>query len=90
MIPAPRATEDWQGWVRRFQQFMNPFIEEMREAYFRQGQQPLKLRRYTVANLPSAAVPGQQIYVSDESGGAVPAFSDGMNWRRYTDRAVVS
>jgi hypothetical protein len=30
------------------------------------------------------------IYVSDEAGGAIPAFSDGTNWRRVTDRAVVS
>jgi hypothetical protein len=30
------------------------------------------------------------IYVSDETGGAVMAFSDGTNWRRITDRATVS
>jgi hypothetical protein len=30
------------------------------------------------------------IYVSDETGGSVMAFSDGSNWRRITDRAVVS
>lgn len=45
---------------------------------------------YTVATLPSAAAPIRMIYVSDESGGAVPAFNDGTNWRRVTDRAVVS
>lgn len=48
------------------------------------------LASYTVATLPSAAVPGTLIYVSNESGGAVPAFADGTNWRRVTDRAVVS
>ena len=46
---------------------------------------------YTVATLPSASECAQGlIYVSDESGGAVPAFSDGTNWRRMTDRAIVS
>lgn len=45
---------------------------------------------YTVGTLPSAAVPGTMIYVSDETGGAVPAFADGTNFRRVTDRAVVS
>lgn len=44
----------------------------------------------TVAALPSAAAAGLWIYVTDETGGAVPAFSDGANWRRVTDRAVVS
>lgn len=50
------------------------------------------LESYTVATLPDVPVissPGL-IYVSDETGGAVPAFSDGSNWRRCTDRAIVS
>jgi hypothetical protein len=46
---------------------------------------------YTVAGVPAAALrAGSMIYVTDESGGAVPAFSDGVNWRRVTDRAIVS
>ena len=45
---------------------------------------------FAVASLPSATQPGQMIYVSDETGGSVMAFSDGSNWRRITDRAVVS
>ena len=53
---------------------------------------PAKLKSYAVASLPSAATfgAGAMIYVSDESGGAIPAFSDGTNWRRVTDRVVVS
>lgn len=46
---------------------------------------------YTVATLPAAATyPRGVIYVSNEAGGAVLAFSDGTNFRRVTDRAVVS
>lgn len=48
-------------------------------------------KSYTVVGLPAAATyPRGVIYVSNESGGAVLAFSDGTNWRRVTDRAVVS
>jgi hypothetical protein len=52
---------------------------------------PHVLAPYPKASLPSAAtwVRGL-IYVTDEAGGAVPAFSDGTNWRRVTDRAIVS
>ena len=52
----------------------------------------LLLPSYTVAGLGSvsASPAGQFVYCSDESGGAVPAFSDGTNWRRVTDRAIVS
>lgn len=45
---------------------------------------------FSVDGLPSASQPGQMIYVSDETGGPTMAFSDGTNWRRITDRAVVS
>lgn len=53
---------------------------------------PIKLPSYTVATVPSASTmgAGAEIYVSDETGGAVPAFSDGTNWRRVTDRNTIS
>lgn len=52
----------------------------------------LKLPSYTVGTVPAAGThgAGAMIYVSNETGGAVPAFSDATNWRRVTDRAVVS
>lgn len=48
------------------------------------------LPKFSVLNLPKATPAAQMIYVVDESGGAVPVFSDGANWRRTTDRAIVS
>lgn len=49
------------------------------------------LPSYTVAGVPSAADnTAGLIYVSNETGGAVPAFSDGTNWRRVTDRTVIA
>lgn len=51
----------------------------------------LPLRNYTVATLPDAtAYPYNMVFVTDEAGGATPAFSDGSQWRRTSDRAVVS
>lgn len=51
---------------------------------------PLVLCSYTVATLPTATPAGQLVYVSNEAGGATPAFSDGTNWRRVSDGAGVS
>lgn len=52
---------------------------------------PLVLETYTVSTLPTASDYTQGlIYVSDETGGATVAFSDGTNWRRVQDRAIVS
>lgn len=53
---------------------------------------PVGLPSYTVSVAPSASTAGAgaMIFVTDETGGAVPAFSDGSDWRRMTDRAVIS
>jgi hypothetical protein len=48
------------------------------------------LPSYTVSTLPAATPAGQMAYVTNEAGGAVPAFADGTNWRRVTDRAIVT
>lgn len=45
---------------------------------------------YAVADLPTANVTDTLVRVSDETGGFVLAFWDGTDWRRVTDRAVVS
>jgi hypothetical protein len=51
-----------------------------------------RIPSFTVAGLPGAgtAGAGALAYVSDASGGAVPAFSDGSDWRRCDDRTVVA
>jgi hypothetical protein len=52
---------------------------------------PVLFPSYTVTGVPPAAGnTGGMIYVSNEVGGATMAFSDGTNWRRVTDRAIVS
>lgn len=53
---------------------------------------PIRMGQYDVANVPSAAASGAGalIFIANESGGAVLAFSDGSVWRRATDRAIVS
>jgi hypothetical protein len=48
------------------------------------------LPSFTTTTLPSASVAGAMIYVTNETGGAVPAFADGTNWRRVTDRAIIT
>lgn len=64
--------------------------------YMRVAPGPFKLSGYAKANLPPAAKWGNAtsfssvVYVVDDIGGPVIAFSDGTNWRRVTDRAVIS
>ncbi len=51
----------------------------------------VNLSRYNISQLPApGGHSGSVVYVADETGGAVLAFCDGSNWRRVTDRAVVS
>jgi hypothetical protein len=52
---------------------------------------PFLLPSYTVLGVPAASdYEGALIYVSDEAGGKTLAFSDGTNWRRVQDRAIIS
>ncbi len=55
---------------------------------------PLLLKSLAVADLTGAYAAslwtGAMVYVTDETGGAIPCFSDGTNWRRVSDRAVAS
>ena len=69
--------------------FVDDLVEKLNSKLF--GNQ-ITLDTYTVATLPTVpdiTEPGL-IFVSDETGGAVPAFSDGTNWRRMTDRSIVT
>jgi hypothetical protein len=83
-LPAPRGDTD--GYVKTL--FTSLMTEFFRHANAINANANLAV--HTLANLPSGAVEGQMIYVADEAGGAVPAFFDGSDWRRVTDRAVVS
>ena len=41
-------------------------------------------------NAMTGMVAGSSVYVTDETGGSVMATYDGTNWRRSTDRAIIS
>jgi hypothetical protein len=47
-------------------------------------------KSYTIATLPNADPAGRMIFISDEMMGPGPAYSDGTDWRRFSDGAVVS
>jgi hypothetical protein len=77
---------DAPSWAHRFVQDVNREL-----AALQAGKRPARLLPCVKASLPKAADwPYSWIFVTDEVGGATPAFSDGTNWRRAADRAVVS
>ncbi len=80
-IIAMRGTPRWAADAFR----------SIERAFSQQMDAPFRLKTYAVADRPDAAEwIGGLIYLSNEAGGAVIAFSDGVNWRRVTDRAIVS
>lgn len=45
----------------------------------------------TVAQLATITpLVGREAHCSDERGGYVPVFGDGVNWRRVSDREIIS
>lgn len=86
LSPPPTVTESGLAyhWVRWFENL-----------FTRIGAGPFLIQGYQVSGLPIAADWGGSefsslIFVSDEVGGPTLAFSDGTNWRRVQDRAIVS
>ena len=49
-----------------------------------------ELPKYSPGGLPDVGPGGGLIAVTGEVGGYTVAFSDGTNWRRVQDRAIVS
>lgn len=88
-LPSPDPRTSWFAWGSELVRTLQAFVTDIGATAFRQGQ-IAQVGSFTVADLPSATTPARLIYVSDEVGGAVVAFSDGTNWRRVTDRAIVA
>lgn len=81
---APRVALDAPQWAVRLCADFAQWVESLRRG-------PQVLTVYSKTRLPDPAKwRGGQIQVSDDVGGETPAFSDGSNWRRYADRAVIS
>ena len=66
----------------RLQAWMDSVTRSINEA---------KAPTFTVSTVPDATQNESMVlYISDESGGATLAFSDGVNWLRVQDRAIIS
>jgi hypothetical protein len=79
------AFETWHDWARAW---VAHHQQETERAQL-EGQAVL-VETYPKDRLPTAAQAGILIFVPDEAGGSTFAFSDGTNWRRVADRAIVS
>lgn len=101
-IPSPSTYRDQRGVLSYLVALQRSLIQNFSEvakavnvALFIDGSTPMSRPLvgavYLKADLPAAADwPGGWVNVSNEAGGYVPAFSDGTNWRRVNDRAIVS
>lgn len=80
-------------YVQEFNAVWRTWISSV---YERLKSGPILIKGYTVATVPDATkwsdgtTFSSLIYVSNETGGATLAFSDGTNWRRVQDRAIIS
>ena len=92
---APPSESQESGWTRREippRQWWNWTLWTISRWLRWLDERENRPESYTVGTLPDASQEGEgkMVYVSDETGGAVIAFSDGTDWRRVTDREVVS
>lgn len=94
-LPEEAAREVTQAWLEDAREVLQEAITALADE---------SQRKYQPAQLPSATVDqlegndprwraggaGRVVYCTNDVGGATLAFSDGTNWRRATDRAIVS
>ncbi len=81
IIKESKASDRLQAFMDDLQQRLNDFL--LGDAVI--------LPEYTVATVPDATLwDNGAIIVSDETGGRTIATSDGTDWRRVSDGAVVS
>lgn len=87
LSPPPSYVKDTSDYI------WTKWLNELFERIGTSG--AISIRGFKVAGLPNPAAFGgaefsSLIYVSNESGGPTIAFSDGTNWRRVIDNAIVS
>lgn len=84
-LPNPEMVTDWKTWANDFLAIVGPILQPLGM------DRPVLLPQFPKADLPPAVQAGTLIFVPDDVGGAVVAFDDGAGeWRRVTDRAVIS
>ena len=93
-----RSREIVQAWMEDAREVLQEAVTSL-AAEAQRKFQPLQPPSATVDQLegasprwraggPSGA--GRVVYCTDDVGGATLAYSDGTNWRRATDMAIVS
>lgn len=71
---------EWQSYIDDLDFSINLFLGDS-----------IALPQYTVANVPPVADNLLGIIgVTDEVGGATPAWSNGTNWLRFSDGAIIT
>lgn len=82
MVMVPK---DAPGWAQTLAD------DVTRELRVRARGFPTVLARFPKADLPLASRwVGSWIYVTDATGGAVPAYSNGVNWVRCDTSVIIS
>lgn len=74
------VADEWQSYVDDLDFSINLFLGDS-----------IALEQYTVATVPPVADNLLGIIgITDEVGGATPAWSDGTNWLRFKDGAIIT
>ena len=60
------------------------------QGVFANGEDVTTLPSFTVNTVPDATInEAKPVYVSDLTGGPAPCYSDGVNWRRFSDNTLI-
>lgn len=81
-LPSLFGDRDWKGWASALVKIL------VHRSALEASLQPQPT--FFLVKLPKPNPGGLLVFVPDESGGPTLAYSDGSDWRRVYDNAVVS
>lgn len=84
----PLFFEPVRSWADQLIRTLETAIGDL-EALKQSRNSPIVLQSIPKADLPAPSRDGLLVFVPDDVGGEVPAYSAGGKWLRITDRAEV-
>lgn len=88
-IPTFPGSDAVSRWSNDLSRVLNSAFANLESTRQTRGE-IIILKPYLVSELPNPIPDWQYVMVMDAAGGAIPAFSEDGQWRRVSDRTIVS
>lgn len=79
LFPDPEHYRTWVDWAKA----LTPIVKSSSAV------KPVKLLPYGYDRLPNPSEDGMVVFLLDDISGAIPVYSEGGHWKRFSDDSIV-